>query len=131
MSGRTTSSCSASPPRRSRRRRQGGHNPPRLHRRDRPRLTRALELIEIGAFAPDDPGRFRPLVDDLATVDHFLVTADFDSYAAASVGSTRPTPSPTAWWPKAVLNTARLGWFSSDRTVRDYAHDIWRVPVGS
>ena len=39
--------------------------------------------------------------------------------------------SPAAWWPKAVLNTARMGWFSSDRTVRDYAREIWRVPLGT
>ena len=48
-----------------------------------PRLARAFELIEAGHFSPDDPGRFRPLLDDLANFDHFLVTADFDAYAAA------------------------------------------------
>ena len=48
-----------------------------------------------------------------------------------SAGS-RPTyADPAAWWPKAVLNTAHMGWFSSDRTVRDYAREIWRVPLGT
>ena len=110
--------------------RQGGFSP-RAAIEASPRLTRAFELIESGHFSPDDPGRFRPLLDDLATVDHFRVTADFDSYAAAQRRVEETYAEPEAWWPKAVLNTARLGWFSSDRTVRDYAHDIWRVPVGS
>ena len=110
--------------------RQGGFSP-RAAIEASPRLTRAFELIESGHFSPDDPGRFRPLLDDLATVDHFRVTADFDSYAAAQRRVEETYAQPEAWWPKAVLNTARLGWFSSDRTVRDYAHDIWRVPVGS
>jgi glycogen phosphorylase len=110
--------------------RQGGFSP-RAAIEASPRLTRAFELIESGHFSPDDPGRFRPLLDDLATVDHFRVTADFDSYAAAQRRVEETYAEPEAWWPKAVLNTARLGWFSSDRTARDYAHDIWRVPVGS
>ena len=48
-----------------------------------------------------------------------------------SAGSRRIYADPAAWWPKAVLNTARMGWFSSDRTVRDYAREIWRVPLGT
>ncbi len=96
-----------------------------------PRLTRALELIESGHFSPDDPGRFRPLLDDLANFDHFRVTADFDSYAAAQRKVEETYAQPASWWPKAVLNTARMGWFSSDRTVRDYAREIWRVPLGT
>ena len=95
-----------------------------------PRLSRALALIESGRFSPDDPGRFRPLLDDLANFDHFRLTADFDSYAEAQRKVEATYAEPKAWWPKAVLNTAHMGWFSSDRTVREYAHDIWRVPLG-
>jgi starch phosphorylase len=94
------------------------------------RLNRAFELIESGHFSPDDPGRFRPLLDDLANFDHFRLTADFDSYAEAQRRVEQTYAEPEAWWPKAVLNTAHMGWFSSDRTVREYAHDIWRVPLG-
>lgn len=96
-----------------------------------PRLSRAIALIESGHFSPGDVGRFRPLVDDLCSVDHFLVTADFDSYATAQRKVEQTYAAPAAWWPKAVLNTAHMGWFSSDRTVRDYARDIWRVPLGT
>jgi starch phosphorylase len=94
-----------------------------------PRLARALELIERGHFSPDEPGRFRPLVDDLTHFDHFMLTADFDSYAATQREVERTYAEPDSWWRKAVLNTARMGWFSSDRTVRDYAREIWRVPL--
>ena len=110
--------------------RQGGYSPRALIDAS-PRLTRALELIESGHFSPDDPGRFRPLLDDLGNFDHFRVVADFDSYAAAQRRVEATYAVPAEWWPKAVLNTARMGWFSSDRTVRDYAREIWRVPLGT
>jgi starch phosphorylase len=93
-----------------------------------PDLARALDLIEQGVFSPDDPDRFRPIVDDLRSVDHFLLTADFDSYRRVQRtidGEFGSGP----WWRKAILNTARTGWFSSDRTIREYATEIWRVPV--
>ena len=94
-----------------------------------PRLARALDLLERGHFSPDDPSRFRPIVDDLRHFDHFLVTADFDAYARAQREAERLFRDEAGWRRRAVLNTARTGWFSSDRTIRDYARDIWRVPV--
>ncbi len=94
-----------------------------------PRLARALDLLERGHFSPDDPSRFRPIVDDLRHFDHFLVTADFDAYASAQREAERLFRDEAGWRRRAVLNTARTGWFSSDRTIRDYARDIWRVPV--
>ncbi len=110
--------------------RQGGFSP-RSIIDGSPRLSRAFALIESGHFSPDDPGRFRPLLDDLANFDHFRVTADFDGYATAQRLVEQTYADPASWWPKAVLNTARMGWFSSDRTVRDYAREIWRVPLGT
>ena len=112
-------------------RRRQEHVSPRATIEASPRLTRAFELIESGHFSPDDPSRFRPLLDDLANFDHFMVTPDFDAYADAQRAVERTYASPAQWWPKAVLNTAHMGWFSSDRTVRDYARDIWRVPLGT
>jgi len=96
-----------------------------------PRLARALELIERGGLSPDDPGRFRPIVEDLRRSDHFLVCADFDAYAAAQRDADRLFADPGAWWRCAALNTSRTGWFSSDRTIRDYAREIWRVPLAT
>jgi starch phosphorylase len=95
-----------------------------------PALAQALELIEGGAFSPDDPGRFRPLVDELRSVDHFLLTDDFASYGEAQGRVDRELAAPDGWWRKAVRTTAAMGYFSSDRTIREYAEEIWGVPLG-
>jgi glycogen phosphorylase len=91
------------------------------------RLTRVLSLIASGAFSPGDPDRFRPIVDDLLGRDHFMVTADFAAYFEAQRIVDRAYPERGEWLRKSVLNTARVGWFSSDRTIRGYARDIWRA----
>ena len=92
-----------------------------------PRLGRALEMIAGGYFSPDDPGRFRPLVDALFTSDRFLVTADFGTYWTAQRQVETVYRNSDVWWRRAVLNTANVGWFSSDRTVQSYAAEIWRT----
>ncbi|MEZ5848075.1 MAG: glycogen/starch/alpha-glucan phosphorylase [Geminicoccaceae bacterium] len=92
-----------------------------------PSLSRALELLENGHFSRDDPGRFRPVVEDLRRYDHFLVTADFQSYRDAQARAHALFSDPARWWKAAACNTARMGWFSSDRTIRGYADDIWQV----
>ncbi|MCB1969609.1 MAG: glycogen/starch/alpha-glucan phosphorylase [Geminicoccaceae bacterium] len=92
-----------------------------------PSLARALDLLESGHFSKDDPGRFRPIVDDLRRFDHFLVTADFDSYREAQTRAYGLFTDSDRWWKAAACNTARMGWFSSDRTIKGYAEDIWRV----
>jgi starch phosphorylase len=94
-----------------------------------PRLAAALEAIAAGAFSPDEPGRFRSLVDGLAANDHFMVGADFEAYWAAQRQVDALWRNPAAWWRASVLNTARIGWFSSDRTIREYADEIWTASV--
>jgi starch phosphorylase len=59
-----------------------------------------------------------------------MVAADFDAYWAAQREVDRAWLTPKRWWRAAILNTARTAYFSSDRAVREYAEDIWRVPVG-
>jgi starch phosphorylase len=93
------------------------------------RLEEALEQIEKGVFSPDDPNRYRELVADLRNSDYFLVTADFDSYYEAQRRVADRWRDPAAWMRSAVLNTANVGWFSSDRTIAEYAEEIWQVPV--
>ncbi|UHC15099.1 glycogen/starch/alpha-glucan phosphorylase [Methylobacterium currus] len=95
-----------------------------------PRLRGALDLIAAGGFSPEEPGRFRPLVDELTHGDRFLLTADFDDYWRAQREVDAAWRRPRTWWRAAILNTARTAWFSSDRTMRDYAEEIWRVRVG-
>jgi starch phosphorylase len=93
------------------------------------RLEEALEQIEKGVFSPDDPGRYRDLVADLRSSDWFMVAADFDSYYTMQRGVGARWRDKPSWWRSAVLNTANVGWFSSDRTISDYAEEIWQVPV--
>jgi len=94
-----------------------------------PRLQAVLASLEDDTFSPDDPGRYRPLADALRGADEFLVTADFEAYWAAQRGVDAWRRDGTAWWRASILNTARTAWFSSDRTIREYADEIWRVPV--
>ena len=93
-----------------------------------PALRQVLDDLALGVYSPDDPGRYRGLVRQLREQDHFLVCADFEAYHAAQGEVARTWRTPTAWWRRAVLNTARMGWFSSDRTIREYATEIWDAP---
>jgi starch phosphorylase len=92
-----------------------------------PRLARALDAIANGTFSPDDKDRFRPLLDALLGYDPFMVVADFDAYWDAQRKVDALWNEPALWWRTATLNIARMGWFSSDRTIRDYAGEIWRA----
>ncbi len=92
-----------------------------------PALQRVLDAIAYGVFSPDEPQRFRELVDELTGNDHFLVTADFEAYAATQRTVAERWHDSRAWWRSSVLNTANLGWFSSDRAIRQYAEEIWNV----
>lgn len=105
-------------------RRAQGYDPAAVIAAD-PRLSRALAAIEDGTFSPDDPGRFRPITDALRHSDWFLVTADFAAYWDAQMRAAEAYRDRDGWTRMAVLNTAQVGWFSSDRTIRDYAEEIW------
>ena len=61
--------------------------------------------------------------------DHFLVAADFQAYWDAQREMDVLWHDQNAWQKQAVLNTARMGWFSSDRTIREYAEEIWNIPT--
>jgi starch phosphorylase len=91
------------------------------------RLDDVLQAIRGGVFSPDDPQRYVGLVDSLVNYDRFLLCADFDSYWDAQKKVEDLWHNPTQWWRSAVLNTARMGWFSSDRTIREYATEIWKA----
>jgi starch phosphorylase len=92
-----------------------------------PELQEVLKLVGNGAFSPDDPSRFRDLVGELSDNDHFLVTADFESYAAMQRQIDRRWQDRRGWWRSSVRNTAGAGWFSADRAIREYAEGIWNV----
>jgi starch phosphorylase len=92
-------------------------------------LQEVLEAVGAGVFSHDEPKRFAPLTDGLINRDWFMVAADFESYAAAHAQVAARWRDGAAWWRSSVLNTARVGWFSSDRSIREYADKLWRVPV--
>ncbi len=92
-------------------------------------LAEVLDAIGTGVFSPGEPDRYKPLVDALTYHDYFMVTADFESYYATQRAVFRKWRDKAAWRRSAALNTARMGWFSSDRTISEYAEDIWNVPV--
>jgi len=92
-----------------------------------PELSQALQAISSGVFSPDDPQRYRALIDGLYQSDWFMVAADFDSYAATQRDVEKVWSDKAEWNARAVRNVARMGWFSSDRTIRQYAKEIWNV----
>jgi starch phosphorylase len=94
-----------------------------------PRLRRVLESLAAGEFSPEHPDRFASIVDAVRGYDRFMVAADFDSYWDAQRSVDALWRTPQAWWRASILNTARMAWFSSDRTIREYAREIWNVPV--
>jgi starch phosphorylase len=94
-----------------------------------PRLAHAIEAIAAGTFSPDDRHRFQPLVDQILGHDKFMVAADFEAYWHAQRTIDELWRNPHDWWRTSIRNTARMGWFSSDRAIREYADEIWRVPV--
>jgi starch phosphorylase len=94
-----------------------------------PALSRAINAIGSGEFSPDDASRFESIAHALRHLDHYMVSADFDSYYQAQRGIDARWQVVPAWTRASILNVARMAWFSSDRTIREYAEDIWNVPV--
>ena len=86
-----------------------------------------MNAIASGVFSPDDPGRYAGLMGGLYEHDWFMVAADFDAYAAAQRQVDARWRDRDGWRASAIRNVARVGWFSSDRTIGDYARDIWGV----
>ncbi|WP_193335080.1 glycogen/starch/alpha-glucan phosphorylase [Devosia beringensis] len=103
--------------------------PPREAIEASPRLHEALEAIATGVFSPDDPNRYRDLISGVYDHDWFMVARDFDAYAKAQAEVDDIWQDKKRWTAMAIRNTARVGFFSSDRTIRQYARDIWGVAV--
>jgi starch phosphorylase len=93
-----------------------------------PILHEALDEIASGVFSTDDAGRYRGLVETLTHHDYFMICADFDAYWKAQVKIDEAWRDRNRWMRSSVLNTANVGWFSSDRTIGEYAKEIWSAP---
>ena len=94
-----------------------------------PQLAEAIQALESGLFTGADHGRFATLANALRYHDHYMVTADFDAYYAAQRRIDQLWRSASAWARMSIFNVAAMAWFSSDRAIREYASDIWNVPV--
>lgn len=108
--------------------RDNGYNPREVIENS-PELSQALSAILAGVFSHDEPERYRGLIGGLYEHDTFMCAADFDAYAAAQRRVDDLWRDSADWNRRAVHNTARMGWFSSDRTIRQYASEIWDVPA--
>ena len=106
--------------------RRTGYRPYEHYEQNRS-LKGALDLIASGCFSNGDRALFRPLVDSLIQHDDYFVLADFQSYVDCQKEVSQAWADPHRWTKMSILNTARMGFFSSDRTIRDYSRDIWRV----
>ena len=107
--------------------RESGYQPLRIHDQH-PRLQAVLRAIGGGTFSPDEPDRYRGVVDALLWGgDHYQLLADYDAYIAAQARVDALFAEPHAWARSAILNVAGMGMFSSDRTISEYAREIWRV----
>ncbi|MFA6020930.1 MAG: glycogen/starch/alpha-glucan phosphorylase, partial [Rhodospirillales bacterium] len=108
-------------------RRHLGYNPWDVYNADI-ELREAMDQIAQGFFSPDQPDRFRPIFDALTHGgDYYMLLADFAAYRDAQAKVDALYQTPDDWARKAVLNVARMGKFSSDRTVLEYAEHIWNV----
>ena len=91
-------------------------------------LRGVIDLINSGHFSHGDSGLFRPLTDNLLNSDPFLVCADFQGYIDCQARVGQAYQNQEQWSRMSILNVARSGLFSSDRAIREYNSDIWRVP---
>ncbi|MFZ4285742.1 glycogen/starch/alpha-glucan phosphorylase [Variovorax sp. HJSM1_2] len=107
--------------------RQQGYHPMRYYE-EVPGLKPVLDAIAGGQFSPSEPGRYRALVDSLLWGgDHYLLLADYAAYVAAQHKVDVLYREPSQWCAKAISNVAGMGVFSSDRTIREYAQQIWHI----
>jgi starch phosphorylase len=103
-----------------------GYRPMDYYNRNQ-KLRDVIDLIRSGFFSRGDPELFRPLIDGLLQHDPYLLLADFQSYIDCQALVDEAYADTERWTRMSILNTARSGKFSSDRTIRDYCADIWRV----
>ncbi len=107
--------------------RRQGYKPREYYEKDE-ELHQVLTQIGSGVFSPEDPGRYRDLVDSLINFgDHYQVLADYRSYVDCQDKVDELYELQEEWTAKAMLNIANMGYFSSDRTIKEYADHIWHI----
>ncbi|POR57084.1 glycogen/starch/alpha-glucan phosphorylase [Bosea psychrotolerans] len=97
--------------------------------RSAPHLEGVLDAVAGGAYSPRERDRYQDLVAGLRANDWFMVLNDFESYRQAQRRVDALWADQASWWKSSVINTAHCGWFSADRSIREYAERIWHVPA--
>ena len=105
---------------------ESGYNPRAYYEGNR-ELKDTIDLISSGFFSRGDSSLFRPLIDALLNRDEYLVLADYHSYVQCQEEVNRVYEDRDQWTTKSILNVARMGRFSSDRSIREYVEKIWKV----
>lgn len=106
---------------------KGSYNPIDAYNSD-PQLQRVIELISEGFFSRNEPGLFKPIIDSLLYQgDKFFVLSDFKSYIDCQDVVSKAYQDVDTWTRKSIINVANMGKFSSDRTIEEYAKDIWNL----
>jgi starch phosphorylase len=100
---------------------------PRHYYESNQELREAIDLIGSGFFTAGDRGVFQPLVESLLTRDDYMLLADYEAYVQCQQRVSDACRDQAAWTRMSILNAARVGRFSSDRSIRDYCRDIWAI----
>ena len=100
---------------------------PSEHYAAHPELRAAIDLVRDGAFSNGDRELFRPLTDNLMWRDEYFVLADYPAYAKCQAAVDATWRDPEQWTRMSILNAARMGKFSSDRAIREYMREIWKI----
>jgi starch phosphorylase len=103
---------------------------PRDYYEQNAQLREVIDFIASGGLARGDTELFRPLVENLLNDDPFLLLADYQSYIGAQERVSALWRDTRAWTRQSILNTARMGKFSSDRSIRDYCERVWKIQPG-
>jgi starch phosphorylase len=107
-------------------RESSGYNPRAYVEKD-PELARTIDQLSSGFFSPEEPKLFQPIVDTLLNGDRYLVLADYADYVATQERVSKLYQDRAQWTRMAIMNVARAGKFSSDRAIKEYARNIWKM----
>ncbi|CAF3812877.1 unnamed protein product [Rotaria sp. Silwood1] len=105
---------------------QSGYSPIEYYNKSE-NLQKILNMIQYNIFSKNEPGVFQSIIDDLLHVDNYFVLADFENYISTQLLVEQTYLDKQSWNKKSILNVARIGKFSSDRTISEYAKDIWHI----
>jgi starch phosphorylase len=108
--------------------RRSGYRPRAFYEADA-ELREVVDQIASGRFAPGDRGLFQPIADSLLNWDEYMLLADYRAYVECQERVSQAYADEDRWTRMSILNVARIGYFSSDRTIREYCRDIWGVPL--